>query len=154
VLVGHDGRVRVTDFGLARPMLEETDSPPKELVAGLGERPSSPALTRDGALVGTPAYMAPEQIEGHSADERSDIFSFCVAVYEALYGTRPFPGSTLEGRLRAIRSGEAAIPTRGTEVPSALRHALLVGLRCRPEERPASMEAMLARLRSAVDPPP
>src|SRR5204863_3949280 len=52
-------------------------------------------LTRTGAMMGTPAYMAPEQFRGRATDARSDQFAFCVALYEALYGERPFGGNTL-----------------------------------------------------------
>jgi len=87
LVVGDDGRVRVLDFSLARPAADELiqieDS--QDLVR-----------TRAGALIGTPLYMSPEQLTGQLADARSDQFSFCVAMYEALYRVRPFAGTTLE----------------------------------------------------------
>ncbi len=101
VLIGEDGRVRVTDFGLAREV---------EAVGAESERPLEEAstmnvtLTRTGTLLGTPAYMAPEQLTGAPADARSDLYSFCVALHEALCGARPFAGTTL----RALQEAKVA----------------------------------------------
>ncbi|MFP2961352.1 tetratricopeptide repeat protein [Myxococcus sp. 1LA] len=150
VLVGKDGRVRVTDFGLARPshrrVLGRGDMPasPPEAAAS-GSLVGSP-LTHSGALLGTPAYMAPEQLQGHGVDARSDQFSFCVALYEALHGVRPFEGKTLEALGQAARDGRIRAPERESKVPSRVRKAVLRGLRALPEERFASMEALLAEL--------
>jgi serine/threonine protein kinase len=102
VLVGHDGRVRVTDFGLSRPG-SAVVLPPF----------ASPLITREGALAGTLAYMAPEQLDGKPADERSDQFSFCVALAEALLGARPFEGenwSTLRARPRRTPEAQGEPP--------------------------------------------
>jgi len=112
VLLGDDGRVRVVDFGLARP-------------AGIA------ADEGDGSILGTPAYMAPEQLRGAPADARSDQYGFCVALWEALYGKRPGDASPSEGAPRT---------------PPWLRQALLRGLRPDPEERHPSMDALLAVL--------
>ncbi|MFL5351021.1 tetratricopeptide repeat protein [Archangium sp.] len=147
VLVGHDGRVRVTDFGLARPSnrvdvpLEPPTSSPPHL-----EPEALSHLTRTGALLGTPAYMAPEQLDGRGVDELSDQFSFCVALYEALHGTRPFEGGSLEELGRAAREGRVRPPGDESRVPARVRRAVLRGLRAQPEERFPSMEALLAEL--------
>src|SRR6185369_10795349 len=92
VLVG-GGRVRITDFGLVRP-LEELARPddltrPELMLTDAGE-PLVEKLTRIGALIGTPRFMPPEQLAGRDVDARADQFSFCVALYEALYGAFPF----------------------------------------------------------------
>jgi tetratricopeptide (TPR) repeat protein len=143
VLVGRDGRVRVTDFGLAcsvdQPEVSGEDSSALEPLPG-GE---DAELTRTGALLGTPAYMAPEQLQGHKADALSDQFSFCVALYEALYRERPFQGTSLEELGRAALEGQVRPARRETQVPAWVRRVVLRGLRPRPEERFPSMEALL-----------
>ena len=85
-------------------------------------------LTRTGAMMGTPAYMAPEQFRGQPTDARTDQFSFCVALYEALYGERPFAGKTLT-ELHDQRLARAAADGPGTKrVPGWVKRALLRGL--------------------------
>src|SRR5262249_36027566 len=120
-------RVCVADFGLATAGAKpvgDVDHP----------------LTLSGAVVGTPAYMAPEQLAGERTDARSDQFSFCVALYEALYGERPFAGTTLEELAAAIAAGEIRDAT-GT-VPAWLRAIVERGLAADPAERHPSMPAI------------
>ncbi|QSQ27723.1 tetratricopeptide repeat protein [Pyxidicoccus parkwayensis] len=143
VLVGNDGRVRVTDFGLARPS-NRWLRPRASTVPRAPEGPGP--LTRTGAPVGTPAYMAPEQQQGHGVDARSDQFSFCVALYEALYGVRPFEGSSMEELARSAREGRLRAPERESKAPARVRRAVLRGLLARPEERFPTMDALLAEL--------
>jgi tetratricopeptide (TPR) repeat protein len=90
--------------------------------------------------------MAPEQQQGHGVDALSDQFSFCVALYEALYGARPFEGRNLEELGRAAREGRVRPPTREAKVPARVRRAVLRGLRARPEDRFPSMAPLLAEL--------
>ncbi|WNG50316.1 tetratricopeptide repeat protein [Archangium minus] len=145
VLVGHNGEVRVTDFGLASspgqpaaPLLHPRPEPARDNAAL--------PLTRTGALLGTPAYMAPEQLQGHGASARSDQFSFCVALHEALYGERPYQGHSLEELVRAMLEGRVQPPGHESKVPFWVRRAVRRGLRARPEERFPSMEELLAAL--------
>jgi ABC-type branched-subunit amino acid transport system substrate-binding protein len=147
VLVRRDGRVCVTDFGLAR--LSGREALDGGAVAS-SPAAADPALTHAGALIGTPAYMAPEQLEGGGADVRSDVFAFCVALWEALQGDRPFRGDTIVALLSSIRAG--ARPGGRSRIPSRLRRVLLRGLCADPAERPASMSEVLAALERARRP--
>ncbi|WP_366934456.1 tetratricopeptide repeat protein [Corallococcus exiguus] len=144
VLVGKNGGVWVTDFGMARPLNRE-----EGLAARVEPKAATSTLsplTRTGVLLGTPAYMAPELVRGQRADALSDQFSFCVALYEALFGVRPFDGDALEDMARAAEEGRVRPPLRDVKVPARVRRAVLRGLRARPEERFASMEALLTAL--------
>src|SRR3954452_10657418 len=103
-------------------------------------------LTRTGAMMGTPAYMAPEQFFGKETDSRTDQFSFCVSLYEALYGERPFPGKKLSELTANVVQGTIRAAPAGTKVPFWVRRILLRGLRSAPAERYPSMAELLAAL--------
>src|SRR5262249_28076024 len=118
VLVGTDGRVRVVDFGLAHDI--DGDS--------------------EDEIVGTPAYMAPEQHAGGGIDARSDQFAFCASLYEALFGRRAFRGATNAQLASAIVAGEIAPPPQVHRVPVSLRRIVERGLSVRPGDRFATME--------------
>jgi len=141
VLVGDDGRVRVLDFGLARPEGEAELQERGPLTAS-GEQ----LVTQAGSLIGTPAYMAPEQHLGLSADVRSDVFGFCVSLHEALYGQRPFVGATADEVRRRVLTGEITAGPRDAGVPAWLRALVQRGLQGDPELRHASMDAVVAEL--------
>jgi tetratricopeptide (TPR) repeat protein len=140
VLVDGGGRVKVTDFGLARSTegVEEGSQLEGPVVEG--------GLTATGALHGTPGYMAPEQFTSRRADPRTDQFSFCVALYEALYGERPFAGETLKALVFAVTTGSVRGEPKETEVPRWVRQVLLRGLAAEPGARFASMEELLGEL--------
>ncbi|PCC66387.1 Serine/threonine protein kinase [Nannocystis exedens] len=151
VLVGETGRICVFDFGLARPAGEvepataaapEARAPIDPLSSSLVSGP----LTRAGTLVGTPAYMAPEQRGGAAIDERADQFSFCVALYEGLYGNRPFSGDNLFALEAAKARGQIDPPRRPARVPPAIHRAILRGLSTEPGDRWPSMQALLDAL--------
>jgi tetratricopeptide (TPR) repeat protein len=149
VLVGRDGRVVVTDFGLARPAAGSTDSfapIPVGAKADAGTRALGIQLTRTGALVGTPAYMAPEQLAGLRSDAQTDQFSFCVALYEGLYGERPFAGKVLGELMANVGEGRLRAPARDADVPRWLRRAIVRGLAVKPDERWPKMSELLAEL--------
>jgi hypothetical protein len=149
VLVGDDGRVRVTDFGLARPPHDPraSDTP----LAGHSSWDTvDPRSTRTGTLVGTPAYMAPEQLDGAPANERSDEFAFCVALYEALYGRRPFEGANVIALRMSMRRDPPAPDPLGSRVPGRVHAVLRKGLSKRPSDRYGSMHELLDALEGAL----
>ena len=139
VLVGDDGRVCVSDFGVAWvPALQErlvADAPQATRGAAHDAR-----LTQDGWALGSPAYMAPEQMLGSSVDAKTDVFSYCVSLYEALCGERPFAGATLSGLSRAIHAGATARGPLQARTTAALCDAILRGLSAAPGQRPALVE--------------
>jgi eukaryotic-like serine/threonine-protein kinase len=150
VLVDKDGRARVVDFGLVRAAdaTEEiqTTSPSARV------KPSSPALslelTQVGAVMGTAMYIAPEQLdEGHS-DARSDQYSFCIALHEALSGANPFAGEDFETVRENVLAGSLTEIPSSRKVPAHVRAVLRRGTQRKPTERFPSMDALLAVLSS------
>ena len=103
-------------------------------------------LTRTGAMMGTPAYMAPEQFRGRATDARSDQFAFCVALYEALYGERPFGGNTLMALTTNVVNGRVREVPANVERAAWIRKILMRGLRVNADERFPSMEELLEAL--------
>ncbi|MBL9106993.1 MAG: serine/threonine protein kinase [Myxococcales bacterium] len=144
VLVGDDGRARVVDFGLAAVDADER-------AATSGADASSGlqrlgALTLAGSIVGTPAFMAPEQIAGETATSASDQFSFCVALWTALTGIDPFGGETLEQRRAEILVRRPRELHGGARLSRALRAALVRGLAADPSRRFPQIDELLAAL--------
>jgi tetratricopeptide (TPR) repeat protein/predicted Ser/Thr protein kinase len=139
VMVGTDGRVRVTDFGLAGWTEEPCTAKDASGEAGV------PAQLHTVGPQGTPLYMAPEQHRGERAGPLADQFSFAVALYEALYRRRPFEGTTLEALAESKTRGLAEPPVSGG-VPEHVRKAVHRALRPREEDRFPSMDALLAVL--------
>lgn len=141
VLIGRDGRVRVADFGLAGVVAGETDASGDSQVSG-----DPLALTRTGAVLGTPAFMAPEQHRGEPADARADQYAFCASLWSALHGVRPFVADSIAGlyhakiHARFEREGDVPTPTRWD---AALRR----GLSPAAVDRWPSMRALIGALR-------
>jgi tetratricopeptide (TPR) repeat protein len=163
VLLGKNGRICVLDFGLAKlataadPALPA--GPPQSGSSTEESRSGSAstslldrAVTRVGARVGTLRYMAPEQMEGRPVDARSDQFSFCVSLHEALYGVRPFAGNAEDELTNNVLAGRLVAPPPGAGVPPWVRRAVLKGLSIDPAQRFPSMPALLKAL--ADDPWP
>jgi eukaryotic-like serine/threonine-protein kinase len=135
VIVDRDGRVAVTDFGLAREARENAER----------------RLTALGVIAGTPAYMAPEQHEQQPATQASDQFAFCVSLWEALFDRHPFVEGDRDS-LSPVAIGFAIYdaplipPPRVADVPRHVVDALMRGLERNPEMRWPSMNALLAML--------
>ncbi|GHG89165.1 serine/threonine-protein kinase [Comamonas sp. JC664] len=179
VLVSKAGRVFVTDFGLARPVgtLPQEEPLPEEaqsLVPSERRMLDTP-LTEAGLIIGTPSYMSPEQFRGADLDPRSDQFSFCVALYWALFRQRPFEPSKMEAYASSLKAqGQPAVevtaplqvtaplerepakplpppvvikePPRDAKVPGWVRQAMMRGLSLDPAARFASMTELLGAL--------
>jgi eukaryotic-like serine/threonine-protein kinase len=155
VLVGDDGRVRVLDFGLARGIDQIHEPEPSfESSPALLESTDSlrQPLTQTGAILGTPAYMAPEQHLGRRADARSDQFAFCVSLWEKLYGERPFRARTARQLAVRVVEGQREEPSASASVPAWLRRVLERGLASDPSERWPDMNTLLAALAGPPQP--
>jgi serine/threonine-protein kinase len=130
----------------ANPMEKPASSPRKSAVANPRGTAASDRVTRAGSISGTPGYMSPEQYIGGDVDALSDQFSFCAALYEALYGYLPFPGETIEQLAQAV-NGPVRPPPPSSKVPPEVHQALLRGLSVDPKQRFPGIDALLAVLR-------
>src|SRR5207248_2286500 len=133
ILVAKNGYAKLADFGLAK-LDENAHSSDSTLTITEGQ-------TRPGMVVGTVAYMSPEQASGHKVDARSDIFSFSVVMYELLAGKRPFGGATDLEVLKTVIHGVAS--PLDESVPPALRALVEKALEKNPGERYQSMREMV-----------
>jgi serine/threonine protein kinase/tetratricopeptide (TPR) repeat protein len=133
-----------------------TDPPPAADSGGrvTGASALGTELTREGTVMGTPAYMSPEQLEGKRVDARSDQFSFCVALYEALFGERPFGTGPVMATLERMNAGTVEAPPADSPVPSEVRDALIRGLAAKPGERYASLAELEEAIARLVQPKP
>jgi tetratricopeptide (TPR) repeat protein len=132
-------RVVVTDFGIARVTASLDDLTPTP-----GSSPRNVRLTATGSAIGTPAYMAPEQLAGKLVDKRADVFAFSVSLWEALFGQRPFPGNTVDEIRARMKQGPVALHG---DVPRRLVRVVERGLAIDPDERWPDMRSMWAALR-------
>jgi serine/threonine protein kinase len=139
VLVDRAGRVVVADFGLARGE------------PGGSARPAAePGLTQTGSLVGTPAYMAPEQHAGEPADARSDQFALAIVAWEAIWSQRPFRGDDQASLAAAVSEGRIESPPRSPRIPAGVEAALRRALSVDRDARYASVADLLADVERAL----
>lgn len=131
ILLTREGRVKMADFGIG-----------KLLAAGATD------LTRTGQLVGSPAYMSPEQIRGQKLDGRSDFFSLGVVFFELLTGSRPFPGDSITTLVYQILHTEHRDPLElRSDLPAAAREVFARLLAKQPTDRPADGREFIAEIR-------
>jgi eukaryotic-like serine/threonine-protein kinase len=128
VIVGPNDRVIVVDFGLARA----TDRASEDADSSLSLTLLAKRLTRTNVIIGTKGYMAPEQLLGLNVGPSCDQFSFCVALWEALYGARPYPGENAMETARSFADRRLVEPTERRGVPTRVHRALCRGLSVEP----------------------
>ena len=143
ILVSSEGDAKVVDFGLAVDGIPIDAVEDADVEGDTGVMRTR--LTSTGAVVGTPAYMAPEQHEARPTDARTDQFAFAVALYEALYGKRPFAGSSMTALVESVMAGRIQPVDRG-EVPEAVHEVIVRAMSTEPDDRFADMETMLDAL--------
>ena len=137
----NEGLIKILDFGLAKLARPETS--PEELSIS----PTQTLQTETGIALGTPGFIAPEQLHGRPADQRSDVFSFGVVLYEMVTGQHPFPGTTIAEIHAAILTEEAPSLSRiSPDVPPLLEHLVARCLEKRPEDRFQSARDLLFAL--------
>ena len=171
LMVTADGRVKILDFGVAKLFVTPPTPVPGALPAAerdvwnvltqpgwpeaqSAHNPSTPEMTRVGALLGTPSYMSPEQASGRGYEARSDIYSLAIVLYELVTHVRPLVRQTLEGTLAAAIAGgvppaSSVAPQR--EIPRSLDQVLSRALAVRPEDRWPDMRSFAAALRAVED---
>lgn len=155
VMIGDDGRVRVLDFGLAGVDAESDEQADLETLesrirANVADSPLRSPLTETGTWLGTPAYMSPEQFLSEHAGPSSDQFSFCVTLYEALYGKRPFAGETVIALGLNVTRGAMESGAPDATVPPRVHEAVLKGIATDPQARHSDLRTLLAILASAA----
>jgi len=134
ILIRSDGRLKITDFGIAHI-----------------EDPSAPEQTQAGEILGTPAYMSPEQVLSRQVDGRSDLFSLGIILYELATGSRPFGGEGISAIFNSITQEEPpAVLSKNPEVPKNLSDMIMKCLNKTPEERYADGQALAGALRSTI----
>jgi tetratricopeptide (TPR) repeat protein len=148
VMVTRDGAVKLLDFGLAKSGWARDDS-----ASALARADTEAQITREGDVLGSSAYMSPEQALGMVVDARSDVFAFGIVLYEMLSGARPFGGATL-GEVRAAIAREEPVPLaeRAPGVGPALAGVVMRCLRKSAAERPASAGEIVEALEDLAPP--
>ena len=155
VVVTPEGRVKILDFGIAKALADDdetrVESIPVETTPDESAEKAriSERLTEPGRVLGTAAYMSPEQVRGRPVDPRSDLFSLGVLLYEMMTGNLPFHGETPNERMLAILRDPPLPPsTRRHDLPGRLNEIVLRCLEKQPQDRYASASELMADLRA------
>jgi serine/threonine protein kinase/Tol biopolymer transport system component len=148
VKVRGDGTVKVLDFGLAKAMEPAQGSSPS---LSMSPTLTTPAMTQSWMILGTAAYMAPEQARGRAVDKRADIWAFGVVLFEMLTGTRAFSGEDLADTLAAVVKLDPAWDAVGADVPARVRQVLRVCLQKDPKQRAQAIGDVRLALEGAFE---
>ena len=140
VLLGEDGSVKVADFGLVVGADERERTGHDVDPFGAGDVAPRDSPTSTGQAVGTRGYISPEQLRGEGVDARSDVFSFCVALYEAVHGALPFAGTSRAEFLAEVQEGIR--PRSNTAAPRCVDKLLARGLAADPAARWQTMDEL------------
>ena len=134
ILVQASGQIKITDFGIAHI-----------------EDPSASVQTQAGEILGTPAYMSPEQVMSRPVDGRSDLFSLGIILYELTIGKRPFGGENLAAIFNAITQETLSQPTKANpDIPQGLSQIIMKCLNKKPDERFQTGKALAEALRESL----
>ena len=135
ILINKDGQVKIVDFGLAAAA-SRADS----------------RLTKTGILVGTPTYMAPEQVRGKTIDSRTDIYALGVIMYEIFTGAPPYMGEESMGIMFQHVEGNPTPPKDlNPNLPDAMQHIILKAMRVDPDKRYQTFDALKNDLASFIE---
>jgi serine/threonine-protein kinase len=137
IMIAPDGTVKVLDFGLAKALDPSPGGPGS---AGQGATITSPALTSMGVILGTAAYMAPEQARGRAVDRRADLWAFGCVLYEMLTGTRAFSGDDVTETLANVLKSDAHLGALPVTVPPRVRQVITACLQKDPRQRLGSAQ--------------
>jgi serine/threonine-protein kinase len=150
VKVRPDGAVKVLDFGLAKAIDDVGRVLPSGPAASLSPTITSPAMTQAGMILGTAAYMSPEQARGKPVDKRSDIWAFGCLVLEMLTGRRAFDAEDVSLTLSVVLQKDPDFAALSASVPAHVGQALRLCLRKDPRERPSDIRDVQLALAGAV----
>ena len=121
IKVREDGTVKVLDFGLAKAFQPDVSDPSMSMSPTIS---LTAAATQMGMIIGTAAYMSPEQARGKAVDKRTDIWAFGVVLYEMLSGARPFQGEDVSLTLASVMKSDVNVATLPHDVPPTVRTVL------------------------------
>jgi len=153
IKVREDGTVKVLDFGLAKLAERSPTSPSGPIALSMSPTITSPVMTGIGVLLGTAAYMAPEQAKGRPADKRSDIWAFGCVLYEMLTGTRAFDGEDVTDTLAAVLKSEPKWDALPDTLSASLRVFLRRCLHKDPKQRVGDIRDVRLALEGAFEIP-